>query len=913
MKKFIALFLCMALCLSPTVFAAESEETAAADELIAFPGAEGGGMYTTGARAASKPEIYRVNNFGDSGTGSFRDAVSKENRIIVFDEAGEIKLKSPINISKKNLTILGQTAPGDGICISGAPVKVSADNIIMRYLRFRMGVYSEVDKKYDDDALGGTSSTSNLIVDHCSMSWSTDECCSFYAIKDSTIQWCIMTEPLNRSIHDEGSGIEAHGYGGIWGGVNVSYHHNMVSSANNRFPRVGTSETVSSYKGGKDTESLLDIRNNVFYNWNGNNSYGGENGVRVNLVSNYYKEGPASSSVNRFYEMYGGSKGGKSKWGTDIAVDGNYYASKNSQSSTVRAINEDNTKGVDTRDCKTYNIEKYDETIAGTTTNHTQYIREYPIGTHSAEEAFNLVLEHAGDSLKRDAVDERAVNDARNGTAEMGNNGIIDLAHLKKMPDITYSSGTVPNDTDGDGMADEYEKDHGLDINKNDALGKTSEGYFNIEAYANWLAEGNELEIPPTPTLDPNQPTPTPSPTPTPTPIPRHNITVDENMQNGSIEINGVSSRTITWNAAEHKSEIDGEKTLNLNGSEGSDGTITMYDPTTAAFEFGGRTSAKGENNPSAKPPFTDSNKPSGSVYMIKPAVDGEMKISFYVYGGKELNIYDNAAKKYIVQRNQKPTEGYYEHTFECYAGREIYAWADGSKIGVESVTVTGGGGASAKVGETVNITTVPSSGFKAHGIYTTPKTETRMLAENSFSFVMPDSDVVVGAEFKDESLPLPTPEPTAAPTDTPEPTAAVTDTPGPTAAPTGTPEPSAKPTAAPQPTESPTVTEKPGETPAPTSEAKPDHLYEIAGCEFGDDGKINIDLKYNGNGSDRAKLIIASYGKGGTLTDTKMYDITGSDISAVDYKKPESGSIKIYIWNFETLSPMAEAYEKQI
>ena len=425
MKKFIAVFLCLAVCLSQTVFVgakglSEPPEAVAADEkLAAFPGAEGGGMFTTGARAASNPTVYHVTNTDDSGTGSFRDAVSKENRIIVFDVGGEIKIKSPINLSKKNLTILGQTAPGDGICISGAPVKVSADNIIMRYLRFRMGVYSETDKKYDDDALGGTSSTSNLIVDHCSMSWSTDECCSFYAIKDSTIQWCIMTEPLNRSIHDEGGGIEAHGYGGIWGGVNVSYHHNMVSSANSRFPRVGTSETVSSYKGGKDTESLLDIRNNVFYNWSGNSSYGGENGVRVNLVSNYYKEGPASSSINRFYQMYGGSKGGKSNWGTDIAVDGNYYDSKNSQSSTVKAINEDNTKGVDTRDCKNYNIEKYDESIAGTTTNHTEYILGYPIGTHSAEQAFDLVLEHAGDSLRRDSVDERAVNDARNRTAEM--------------------------------------------------------------------------------------------------------------------------------------------------------------------------------------------------------------------------------------------------------------------------------------------------------------------------------------------------------------------------------------------------------------------------------------------------------------------------------------------------------------
>ncbi len=853
MKKFIALFLSLALCFSPTVFAAQSPADAAAEKLPAFPGAEGGGMWTTGARAAAAPEIYHVNNLGDSGKGTFRDAVSKENRIIVFDKAGKINLKSSVNISKKNLTILGQTAPGDGICISGAPVKVGADNIIMRYLRFRMGVYSEAEKKYDDDALGGTSSTSNLIVDHCSMSWSTDECCSFYAIKDSTIQWCIMTEPLNTSIHVEDGVLQQHGYGGIWGGVNVSYHHNMVSSANSRFPRVGTSETVSSYKGGKDTASLLDIRNNVFYNWGGNNSYGGENGVRVNLVSNYYKEGPASSRINRFYEMYGGSKGGKSNWGTDIAVDGNYYDSSVG-SSKAAEINADNTKGVDNGGCKTYNIEKYNGGITGTSTNHTQYIWDFPIGTHSAEKAFELVLEHAGASIKRDAVDERAVNDARNRTGVMGRNGIIDLADLKEMPDLTYD-GDAPADTDGDGMADEYELERGLDINKNDALDKTSEGYFNIEAYANWLAEGNELELPPQPTPDPDQPTPTPSPTPAPTPIPRHNITVDENMKNGTIEINGVSNRTVTWDTADHESEIGGQKTYNLNGVEGSDGTLTVYDEATTVEEYDGVKVARadgGSNADTGGKPFTDGEEPSGSVFMASPAVDGTMKMDVFVYGGssaKTVHIYDNSANKDLYTKGIAQ-RGVYSFEFECKAGNKYYAWIDGSKLGLKSVTVTGGSGASAKVGETVSVTTVPAVGFKAHGIYTRPETETHMLAENSFSFIMPDSDVAVGADFKDSSLPLPTPDPI--------------------------------------------------ETP------KPEHLYEINGYSFDGGGNINIDLKYNGGGADKAKLIIANYSESGIMTEAAVFDITGADLSAVDYKKPESGDIRIFIWEPDTMEPLA-------
>lgn len=891
MKKLIAAILCITLCLSLPVYAAggnneNGDLTAAAQgDLVAFPGAEGGGMYTTGARGASSPAVYHVTNLNNNGAGSFRDAVSKGNRIVVFDVAGTINIESGITLSNPNITILGQTSPGDGICISGAPVKVNADNIIMRYLRFRMGVYSEKEKKYDDDALGGTGSTSNLIVDHCSMSWSTDECCSFYAIKDSTIQWSIMTEPLNESIHDEGGGVEKHGYGGIWGGVNVTYHHNLVSSANSRFPRVGTSETVSSYKGGKDTASLLDIRNNVFYNWAGNSSYGGENGVRVNLVSNYYKEGPASSKINRFYEMYGGKKGGKSNWGTDIAVSGNYYDSKSQPApQKVDAINKDNKEGVSPRDCSTYNIEDYDETIAGTSTNHTQYIHDFPIGTHTAEEAYNLVLGHAGASLSRDSVDERAVNDAKNGTAEMGNNGIIDLKHLNQMTRPTYS-GVRAADTDGDGMADEYEDIKGLDKNNDDALTKAASGYFNIEEYANWLAEGNELEIPPTPTLDPNQPTPTPSPTPTPTAIPRHNITSDENMEHGTVEINGSAGKVITWSAAEHRDELQGAKTFSLNGTEGSDGTMTVFDTTTAAFDFDGRTSAKGETNPTGDPPFSESEKPGGSVFLIEPAFDGEMRISFYIFGGKELNIYDNTDRKYIVEKETAPTEGYYEYSFPCRTGQEIYAWAYGSKIGVEKITVTGSG-ASAKVGEIVNIKTIPDGGYRVRRVYTSPETLINAIGENAFTFIMPDSDVTVGAEFEDNTLPTPT----SSPVSTPEPT------------PTG----SSAPTGSPTPADSPTPT-----APSTSAPEEDEYPYVIHGFDFDSDGKLKVDLEYRGDGSEKAKLIVAVFSEDDVLSDVRMFNLVGGDTSAVDYKKPETGNVKIFIWDTTTYRPLALASEK--
>ena len=203
-------------------------------------------------------------------------------------------------------------------------------------------------------------------------------------------------------------------------------------------------------------------------------------------------------------------------------------------------------------------------------------------------------------------------------------------------------------------------------------------------------------------------------------------------------------------------------------------------------------------------------------------------------------------------------------------------------------MTVTGGGGASAKVGETVSVTTLPDSGYKAHGIYTVPAVETRMVSENEFTFVMPDSDVVVGAEFKDESLPVPTPDPTSAPTAAPTPEVKPTASPEASAAPTSTPEPAA--------------TAEPTETPAPH-----DYLYEINGYEFSADGRINIDLTYHGGGTDRAKLIIASYTDGGALRGAEMYDIIGGDVSGVDYSGP-ADNIKIFIWDLDTLEPLAES-----
>ena len=510
-KKLLSLVCVVALIAASLVFPTcvfSDDVSVAATSLPAFPGAEGGGMYTTGARASSSATIVHVTNLNDKGTGSLRDAVSKDNRVIVFDVAGTIKLESSLSISKNNLTILGQTAPGDGICIRGANTYVTGDNIIIRYLRFRMGTTNETqelnsaadvlayikDHAVYEDAFGA-----NLIIDHCSMSWSTDECCSVYAVKNATVQWCLIGEGLNKSVHVEGGDDwQEHSYGGIVGGQNLSYHHNLIANCKGRFPRVGTSATVSSYNGQADKYGLVDIRNNVMYNWGVSNAYGGENGMRVNLVNNYYKEGANTSQKNIFYEMSTPDSkklkpGSVAGWGTDIAISGNYYEPLKA-SDKIDKINEDNKAGVSRKDATDYKIVDYDDSDS----SHGEYIKEYPITTNNAQDAYTLVIERAGASLVRDSVDTRLANDAKNGTATAGTKGLINFPGNLLDPPTNNSdpkawpvlTGTKKTDSDNDGIPDDWEDAHGLNKNSAaDALTKNSEGYLNIEVYANDLVE----------------------------------------------------------------------------------------------------------------------------------------------------------------------------------------------------------------------------------------------------------------------------------------------------------------------------------------------------------------------------------------------------------------------------------------
>ncbi|MCR8666784.1 pectinesterase family protein [Aestuariibaculum sp. M13] len=414
---------------------------------LAFPSAEGFGKYASGGRGGL---IYTVTNLNDDGEGSLRKGILKKGpRIIVFAVSGTIELKSDLDVNRGDLSILGQTAPGDGITLKGYPFTVKADNVIIRYLRFRMGDVQKV----EGDALG-CRDANNVIIDHCSVSWATDENASFYNNSNFTLQYCIISEALNNSVHHKG----AHGYGGIWGGVNASFHHNLIASNNSRNPRFSGSSTTENSK-----NEFVDFRNNVIYNWGENNIYGGEKGT-YNVVNNYFKSGPATPKSKQDRIINPSEPYGK------FYVDGNYVEG-------FDAVSNNNWNGGVQCDHPLETKQDSEIDIADNTS------------TQSAKEAYEEVLKKAGNSLSRDAVDARIVHNTREGSANY-KNGIIDSQNnVGGWPKLKL--GTPKTDTDEDGMPDDWEKENKLNPNLNDSnLFTLDKSFTNIEVYANSLVNG---------------------------------------------------------------------------------------------------------------------------------------------------------------------------------------------------------------------------------------------------------------------------------------------------------------------------------------------------------------------------------------------------------------------------------------
>lgn len=444
---------------------------AKAQNILSFPGAEGFGRYTTGGRGG---KVYFVTKLTDDGSeGTLRYALNQKGaRYIVFKTGGTIYLESPLKIKEGNVTIAGQTAPGDGITVANYEIFVAADNVVIRYIRFRMGDQ----KKFEGDAFGARF-IKNLIVDHCSMSWSTDETVSVYANENTTVQWCIIAESLRNSVHQKG----AHGYGGIAGGKYASFHHNLYAHHDSRNPRLGE------YAGSKFAlTDLTDFRNNVIYNWGHNSIYGGE-GMNVNIISNYYKPGPATISRQRIVAIDKNEKPEAEVYN----IWGKYYISGNVIEGNPEVSKDNWTQGIFAQMKPSYHLTDQDKNEIKINQPHDI---QNTIKTHSAKEAYEKIVQIAGAALVRDAVDVHILKDVKNGSftyegSKGSTNGIIDSQEdVGGFPDL--KPGTSLPDSDNDGMPDEWEIKNRLNPEVANANGKDlDKNYDNIEVYFNDLVK----------------------------------------------------------------------------------------------------------------------------------------------------------------------------------------------------------------------------------------------------------------------------------------------------------------------------------------------------------------------------------------------------------------------------------------
>lgn len=437
---------------------------------IAFPGAEGFGKYTSGGRGG---KVFVVSNLNDDGQGSFREAAEKkEPRIIVFAVSGTIHLQTKLSI-KGNATIAGQTAPGDGICIADQPVSLGGDNIIMRYMRIRMGDKYQrggmVHGNGFDDAFGGTRKK-HIIIDHCSFSWSTDEVFSVYAGDSTTLQWNLIAEPLNYSYHFETgeNDYQHHGYGGIWGGAHTTAHHNVFAHCKSRTPRFDGIRNAAT--------EFVDFRNNIIYNWGNNNVYAGEGG-NYNIVNNYYKYGPETSKKVKFQVLNPNNKLPQIPFGKFYVagnyVDGSPEVTNNNHLGVI--MGNDGTEA--------------DKKAALISSPHAAI----PLAEQPATDAYEAALKFAGASFKRDTMDTRIMEEIKNRTGNFKDvqggyaHGTAYELTTNAWPSL--QSSPVLLDTDKDGMPDAWEKQKGLDPadSKDAALNKLHPHFTNIEVYINSL------------------------------------------------------------------------------------------------------------------------------------------------------------------------------------------------------------------------------------------------------------------------------------------------------------------------------------------------------------------------------------------------------------------------------------------
>ncbi len=424
--------------------------------LPAFPGAEGFGMYVTGGRGGSVYEVTTLEDYNPRGgtpiPGSLRDAVSKGDRTVVFRVSGTIALKAQLSITASNITVAGQTAPGDGICTRDYPFGVTGHNIIVRYIRGRLGDTSH----QEEDSLDVFNGASDIIFDHCSATWSIDECFSTSGRETNvTIQWCLIAEGLTDTFHAKGP----HGYGSLArSNGNVSWIYNLWADNLERNPRLG-----DVYGQGRPN---FEVRNNVIYNYGRVASGLTQGMITVNYVNNYIRPGPVSSKDATAIHTPGPTDTSAMPSDMIYFIKGNIWEGN-------EAATKDNTLFFD------------HTSVPGRLTVHfspTSVVAAPPVAHPlSAEEAYKAVLDNVGAVLPvRDRADGGIIQQARDRTGSL----IDSQSQTGGWPEL--KSATPPGCSLHDGIPDEWKTAHGLDVKDAALAAKVGpSGYTYLEEYLN--------------------------------------------------------------------------------------------------------------------------------------------------------------------------------------------------------------------------------------------------------------------------------------------------------------------------------------------------------------------------------------------------------------------------------------------
>ncbi|MCD8157401.1 MAG: dockerin type I domain-containing protein [Clostridiales bacterium] len=529
-----------------------AQSVQASDSIPAFPGAEGGGKYTTGGRGGT---VYHVTNLNDSGTGSFRDAVSSSNRIVVFDVGGTIELKSDV-VVKSNVTIAGQTAPGGhGVTLKNYKVGLGGSNIIMRYISSRPG---ERGSSAEYDALGG-SDGSNSIIDHCAFGWANDEQWGLYSNNDMyTTQWTIVGPANCFSYHSKG----IHGFGVMFGKSNTTWHHNLIAHNISR-----------NFRGKVEGTNTAEFVNNVIYNWGYETAYGTLG--HLNYVGNYLKKGAKTSGI-RYINISSGSNYEKFRF----YMTGNRIVEKDD--SVISAEDSD-------WDYVNYGSSGYtkDSFYSSTPFSITSDLGEdisYVGQAETADEAYANVTSYVGpavDASSRTDIDAQVIYETLTGTGNL--TGARDLSEASSSqqesidtygivqttytyPEATYASdySNTYTDTDGDGMPDWWELERGLDpysASTSETNGDyCGQGYTNIEYYLNDLTVNSfpEGTVEASPTIGTE-------------------VTVDPNGTDSDETGNAVRTTIAKAMAYIESSDSQGTKTIHIkDGTYSEDITVTI-------------------------------------------------------------------------------------------------------------------------------------------------------------------------------------------------------------------------------------------------------------------------------------------------------------------------------------------------